>query len=454
MNEFFEHGESNADRRLGDWLREATDPELSGIAGHVAKARLALLERLEAASPAEAHPTQRIRLRSRLASLIARHRLALGSIGVTMALAVVLVLVALNSGERLSAMERIAKELREVTSYSYHVHWQTAELDERAKHSTTWKGDGTTCWRAPDAFHYDMKIVKIDEDVPTGKRTETVLEHFAEIYPQGKPGALIDYEHKTFIRVNYDPTGSKIYPDDALRMIREGSYDVKRDLGTKQIGAAKARGYVLVLKNAHTKNAVHDPVELWVDVETNLPIQFSYGGKNEGSVYSDLMTDFRWNIELDQKLFDPTPAAGCDDISPPKDENDLAQIAAALRLYGELSGGQHPQAKPFKANGIHEEMKKMAGFDGPAQPDWASNPKYLQIEKAVGGLNWIERILRNRFSAGYRGMIVGPAEKDKVLLWWTDSKDRYRVYYGDLRSDVITEAQWEKLIPADERDPK
>ena len=71
---------------------------------------------------------------------------------------------------------------------------------------------------------------------------------------------------------------------------------------------------------------------MWVDPETDLPVEFGYQGVNE-SIYTHRFFDFRWNVELDAKLFEPTPPAGFDDITPPSDERTIDQIAEALRLY-------------------------------------------------------------------------------------------------------------------------
>jgi outer membrane lipoprotein-sorting protein len=436
--------DSEFDRRLADWLREAADGQLSGIASHVANVRLTLLERLEAGRPTPVHPTRPTGASQGLARLVARHRIVLGSIGASLALAVTVVLVALNSNARLSAMERVAKELCGVTSYSYRLRWRSTYAEEGGK-LTTSKGDGMTYWLAPDAFRDEMTIVKVVENDSQGQRNEEELEHFAQIFPAGKPGILIDHHRKTFQRILYEPIGSKTYPWDLLRMIREGSYDLVRDLGMKRIGATSARGYVLRLKNSHDKFTVRDPVELWVDARTNLPLEFSYGGTNAGSTYVDRATDFRWNIELNPKMFEPAPPEGYADITPPSDRHDLVQIAAALRLYSQLSGGHYPRTKSFNASEVRDEMKKMAGFVGATKPEWASDKTHHEIEQAAVGLNWIARIVRIPYLSGYRGLDVGPADKDKVLLWWMASNNRYRVFYGDLRTEVLTEAEAAKL---------
>ena len=36
-----------------------------------------------------------------------------------------------------------------------------------------------------------------------------------------------------------------------------------------------------------------------------------------------------------------------------------------------------------------------------------------------------------------------------MLLWWTTVRDRYDVFYGDLRADTLklTDSEWSRLVP-------
>ncbi len=402
--------------------------------------------------------------RLRCKKLTVIQRVAVGGIGVSTIAAAALVLLAVNSGPQLSAMERMAKELHQITSYSYRESWESTWLEADGKRSITSKGDGMTCWMAPDAFRTEMKIVRIELAIPNGKLSERLLEHFAEIYPAGKPGIFVDFIRKTFDRLLFDPVGSRTYPADLVRMIQEGSGTVTRELGTKEIQGKKARGYVIVLKGSHEKRAndqLKDPVQVWVDPATDLPLEIGYEGKNE-STYTHRVTDFRWNTALDRQLFEPTPPAGYADITPPGGDQELAQIAEALKLYAELSGGHYPQATPFDAVAVREEMLNLAGFTGTPKPAWNQDKKFLQIQQAARGLDWIARILRNRHHASYDGPGVSPRDKGKLLLWWRLwSPARYRVFYGDLRTEILSEAEGTKRglaesfpdPPADDQKP-
>ena len=91
-------------------------------------------------------------------------------------------------------------------------------------------------------------------------------------------------------------------------------------------------------------------------------------------------------------------------------------------------------------------MLKLAGFAGPARPEWKEDPKYQRIDRAAAGLTWIETILRDRYHSGYEGSKVGPADKDKPLLWWTTfGPEQFQVLYGDLHREALSAAAGKKL---------
>ena len=98
-------------------------------------------------------------------------------------------------------------------------------------------------------------------------------------------------------------------------------------------------------------------------------------------------------------------------------------------------------------------MLKLAGFVGPPNGNWSSDKTYQRIEHVRPGLDTLERILRSyKWLIGYDGSSVGSEDKDKVLLWWNvameNAKDeQYRVFYGDLRTEVVPREKWVQFVP-------
>jgi outer membrane lipoprotein-sorting protein len=403
----------------------------------------------------------------RLKDLTPRQRLAVGSVGISTAAIILLMFVVANLAAPLSAMERMAKAVQEVKSYSYKMFAQDTFVRKGDTEPSTVTHTNTTYWLEPKSLFYDEKLVKYEGTVPHGEGE--LLSHLTGIHPTGEPGMLVFHAGtgratksmaRTYFWVPELPSMSaedigKESPITRLRMVREGVGEVLRELGTKAIDGKQARGYVMALKDAKLGSGF-DSLEVWVDPATDLPLEFGYELEDEKITRIYRITDCRWNIEIDPKLFDTTPPKGYEDISPPSDTKAIAEIVAALKLYAELSGGHYPRVTAFDPEAIRNEMLKLVTYTGQRREDWQ---KLLRIEQAAVGLNKIAPVLRNTTNAGYYGDEVGPKDKEKVLLWWTvvDPLDppestyesSFRVFYGDLRTDVLPLAKWAQLVPAD-----
>jgi outer membrane lipoprotein-sorting protein len=408
------------------------------------------------------------RLKRGLAGLTPRQRIAASGLGLSTAVGLLLLLlVVANSATSLSAMERIAKAVREVKSYSYKMFIQDTFVRKGDTQPSTVTHTATTYWLEPRSLFYEEKLVKYEGVVPEGEGE--LLTHLAGIHPTGQPGMLVFHAGtgratesmaKTYYWVPELPSMSAEdigtdSPITRLRMVREGAGEVLRELGTKVIDGKQARGYVMALKDAKPESGF-DSLEVWVDPATDLPLELWYEHKDDKVTQIFRITDCRWNIEIDPKLFNATPPEGYEDITPPSDDQAIAEMVAALKLYAELSGGNHPRATTFDPDAIHREMLKMAGFTGQPQKDWT---KLRQLQQTTIGLKWIALVLRNGINAGYYGADVSSQDKDKVLLWWrvvpmeSTHEFSYRVFYGDLRTEVLPLDKWSKLVPEEAAQP-
>ena len=220
--------------------------------------------------------------------------------------------------------------------------------------------------------------------------------HLKEIDPTGQPGIVIVYAGK-FGGKYYFRTppvlaeeSLKTSPIAMLRVVREQSGNVLHELGTKEIGGKQARGYVARFTDAAPFKDCGE-VEVWVEVETDLPLEFSFRREQDGFVDEYRITDCRWNIELHPQLFVPTPPEGFTDTTPPDKEEDVAEIVATLKLYARLSGGHYPRLGEFDDKAVGEEMLKLAGFTGTPQDGRNEDPTFLEIQNANAGLNWLAR---------------------------------------------------------------
>ena len=364
----------------------------------------------------------------------------MGGLGLSTAAVLLLLAIFAIPSTHLSAMERMLSAVRGVRSYSFKSVNKTTYLAPDGKPQRIRRATGYTCWRAPDEankkwlgdLHAEIKSWNRPSAYgePNNPAEERLSLHVSETYPSGKPGILIVYTEGFYFWTPPVPAGDLPVDNDIakLRAVREGAGKILRELGTKQINGREARGYVLSFEDA-VPFAGFGPVEVWVDPQTDLPIELSYQWIKEPDKYIDEyhITDCQWNIDFPTDQFATIAPANLINTTPPKDEQDIAQIVAALKLYAELSGGHYPRVRTvdpgkrrdpamadppstFEGEPIHDKMLELAGFTGPHQTEWDNDAKYRQIEAATAGLDWLTRVLRDHHHAGYLGSDIGPQD--------------------------------------------
>jgi hypothetical protein len=347
----------------------------------------------------------------------------------------------------------MVKQLRQVTSFSFELE-ETSDRISGENRRRIQRND-TNFWRAPASFRGKTRMVKLPLPPAPGDAGE-LLTDIEEIYPPGERGILLNHTSRTFIRTRVlEPDSFPDYsPVNWVQRMSKGNVTVTTDLGTKQLHGKTAHGYIVSLGHPEPDSGTND-VELWVDMETDLPIEFRFEDKGTTETidaWTNVMRVFncRWNIELDDATFAMIEPVGYDDISWPTDEKELEEVINALRLYAELSGGHYPRVTEFHGEEIYAEMLTMAASNATPHSEADGEMLLQQIQQAKVGLDCMTRFLRNKYHTGYYGMEVGPNEKEKVLLWWpVDIEDLYRVIYGDLRTELLPLAEWSKLVPAD-----
>lgn len=425
-------------------------------ADHVhAASRARLLANLSTVDLSKQPVGARTWLSQQLSRLTIRQRLAASGIGLTTAVGLILLVIVWSSAERLSAMERMVKQLRQVTSFSFELEETSDRITGEDKRRI--QRNDTNFWRAPASFRGSTKLVKIPLPAdPSGANVELRTD-IEEIYTPGQRGILIDHVRKTFFRTpELQPDSFPDYsPVNWMQRMSEGNVKLIDDLGRKVIDGKTAHGYIVSLGHPDPGSGANR-AHLWLDPETDLPIEFRFGDKgssDEVDSWTDVIRIYncRWNIDLDDSLFEPIEPAGYDNTTWPTEVDDAVEkIAQALRLYAQLSGGHYPRVTKFDGDAIHDEMVKMAATIAPTQSETEREETLQELQQATPGLQWLTRILKNEHHTGYYGMDVDPSDNEKVLLWWPlDINDDYRVIYGDLRSEVLPLADWAKLVPPD-----
>jgi hypothetical protein len=322
------------------------------------------------------------------------------------------------------------------------------KAEEAAHKARSYKCTATneiTCWKADDGFRtaetsYWLACGSERDEIkfwPRGSKVPS-LESI-EIRPAGRPKIEIYAGSKSYARYPFRQNNFPT-PFDELRNAAGLSAHAERQRGVKLIDGRPARGFVVDIKKIVPDFPVASGFkEIWIDVETNLPILIHSRMMREDFT-SDRIAHYQWNVDLDPTLFDPTPPAGYRDNtekwaacgSLPLEEQ-ARRIAEALRLYAETCGGHYPRQITDSVPLL--ELSGRLGLDWPPPLEQTKKGPYAE---AWAGFRAASYILCYRRDVVYNGKTVGPKDKDKVLLRWKLDDGRYAVIYGDLHSETVT----------------
>jgi hypothetical protein len=359
-----------------------------------------------------------------------RQRIAICGVGVVAVLGLLLLWGSIVA-KPLSAMEQMAENVRKAKSCKSTI------INISQRHETTGApAPGLTRTTKQTTYYLadGSRRTETEDLITEGSRPEAdgVTKKFTHIYPAGKPGIQLNHQTKTYRR--FSPEKPDAFTEE-VQSLGNFTGRADRELGIKEINGKKARGFQFDDATKLIQNCPPDEiVDIWIDVESNLPIRVQGEGKKKD--YS-LSLDMQWNLDLEANLFDTTPPEGYADVTPkpPALEEQVRQITEALRIYAEASGGFYPR-QDIHGVGTTENLCKMLGLVKFPAGEMEGNAG--KAEKARIGFNQVSRLEHDNSDLAYSGKTVGPKDKDKVLLRWKLDKGRYEVIFGDLHNETVT----------------
>jgi outer membrane lipoprotein-sorting protein len=209
-------------------------------------------------------------------------------------------------------------------------------------------------------------------------------------------------------------------------------------IGEQKVDGVNAIGYHIENPNMR--------MTVWADAKTLLPVRIEYSmGKLMGTEGTVTMSDFVFDVELDESLFEIPDGYSTQtvkyDASAPSEE-DFIQ---SLRVWSEVTGGKFPSELNMKAT-IGEffkvQMEKI-GFDIQKTPD-TSDPKFQEFmqtyTKVTRGVTFALR-LSPESDWNYTGKDAQFGDADTpIFRYRPEGSDTYRIIYGDLSvKDVAQE---------------
>jgi outer membrane lipoprotein-sorting protein len=253
----------------------------------------------------------RFRIAQRIGGLTMRQRIgiALSGIGVLAVLGL-LMLFGSIAAKPVSAMDQMAKNVREAVSFRAVMTAEGQSTPKPGEPPAKYSMTGDIYWLAPGSSRVDIK-----GNAPSVNGKQTLETSFTSIVIPGRPGETIQeirLDHKAKAARKTELRGSGGSYPEMLRKLGDFSGKADRFLGDKEIDGHKTSGFEIGLKEL-TGHPDRDfspgkhVAEVWIDSESNLPVLVTFKTTNDGSEQTLRFQDFKWNVELDPKLFDPTP---------------------------------------------------------------------------------------------------------------------------------------------------
>lgn len=361
-----------------------------------------------------------------------RQRITIGGISAAALAGLLLLWVGMGT-KPVSAMEQMAENVRKVNSVKWTVtNVQTPPRSAAGTPPSKIVLMQTVYWQAPGSLRTELAASAQNEGKPWQEPKITY------ILPDGKPGIRLRSRDKTYRRW-YWPysrhSGSSAFerPEDFARL----SDGADRPLGTKEIGGRAVSGFEIDVKKIEADNPWSGPVEVWLDSRSKLPVLVHAELKHTNYSASLTMTDFQWNIDLGQTVFDATPPQGYrdDTPAPPASAEELGLIVDSLRIYAEASGGHYPR-HDYIDDLTAYDLRRLLGVkeDDNGKTDGTAG----KVVKATRGFSRINDMEDYNSGVAYYGKAVGPGDKNKVLLRWKRDDGQYAVIFGDLHHETVT----------------
>lgn len=234
-------------------------------------------------------------------------------------------------------------------------------------------------------------------------------------------------------------TGSS--PDEFIVALSKLQGQATRELGRMNIEGVEVAGYEISGQMLGLGSADNIRSELWVDVQTHLPVRYVADITTVEPVTScQLVYDhFEWDSPLDPALFTPDIPAEYTRIDAKVPTSDESSLVKALSNYAELTG-EYPSS--LQASSVMMEFSTKLGTRlgaalarGEKAPD-----QQAMMQKSVeigSGLKYYQRLTQSDATPEYFGKTVKPGQADAVLLRWKLPDGHFRVIYGDLKIDTV-----------------
>ncbi|MCK4887235.1 MAG: hypothetical protein KAS96_07580 [Planctomycetes bacterium] len=311
-----------------------------------------------------------------------------------------------------------------------------------------------------DTFTYRIRMTMANvPNVPQGENMEmetlayNSLEHGLRIdtylkdkiisttyiTPRTKAMLSVIHDRKKYIKIQMNDEQFREYQlkNNPREMIKSFMIYGFTELGISDINGIQAEGIMVTDPNVFAGVFSDVKVELWADVESDLPVMMKINAAGENSILIDMvMDDFQWNVELDLAELEPNIPADYElmaDVEIPGDDGKAA--AEGLGIYAD-SLGKYPEKITIMAmmKELAEDMRKNIDPNNP-EP---SNEDMERMMKVQAVCMFYMGLTQKGKEPAYYGKNVTVGDSDAVLMRWKISDNKYRVIFGDLSIEDVS----------------
>ena len=210
----------------------------------------------------------------------------------------------------------------------------------------------------------------------------------------------------------------------------ENKLDVKREsLGEKKIDGRQVVGFRI--------NTAETVMSVWGDPKTGLPVRVE-GTSPMTPNTKVTMSDFVFNVDMDESLFSVEPPAGYEVIEIEKsthdgsspEEKDLIEM---FRRYTELSGGAFPDLLDMESLLQTSMMLEWTSASAKDQPEQKRAQEWSEAQAKLQRGMRFAFLLPKEADSHYAGKDVSLGAADTPIFWYRPKEAKaYRVVYADL----------------------
>jgi hypothetical protein len=202
------------------------------------------------------------------------------------------------------------------------------------------------------------------------------------------------------------------------------------DLGRRKIDGHSVVGIRVRGRNLIPEIMDEGEFEIWADPDTKWPVRVDATGSSaDGSMTKRVrFYDFEWNVPVSERDFRPEIPRGYEVISNVDIEIDEEHTIEALRGYSRATG-RYPSTLAYEQ--LTREIWKTLGMKT------LSSEFLPNVHRMRAACGFYGKLVQDERKVVYFGDRVKPGEDDRVLMRWRLYDGRYRVIFGNLRTDTV-----------------